>query len=270
MPLKFIVLHKSRGQTPLAAIEKWKLQHPEYHEVRACYAGRLDPMAEGKLLVLLSDECRRLKKYTRLDKEYEIEVLLDLATDTGDVLGLPAYTAHETHPLHADVRRALNAVTGTHRVPYPAFSSKTMHGKPLFVYALEGTLDAIPIPEHDETIHRIKLLSEEAWPIGTVKTYLENALAVVPRSKEESKRLGDGFRQDLIRVGWRTLFEQIPERKFTVLGLRVACASGTYMRTLAERIGHELGTTALALSINRTEIGQYKKIGPFGFWVRKF
>lgn len=270
MALRYVVINKRRGETPLAAIQAWKERESVHAEVRACYAGRLDPMAEGKLIVLLGDECRRLKKYTSLDKEYEIEVLLDLATDTGDVLGLPAYAAHETHPLHADVHRALNAVTGTHRVPYPAFSSKTMHGKPLFVHALEGTLDAIPIPEHDETIYRIKLLSEEDWPTGTVRTYLENALAVVPRSKEESKRLGDDFRQGLIRAGWRVLFEQIPERRFTVLRLRVACVSGTYMRTLAERIGHELGTTALALSINRTKIGQYKKIGPFSFWVQKF
>lgn len=270
MALHYIVLHKKRGQTPLAAIDVWKTAHPEYADVRACYAGRLDPMAEGRLLVLLGDECKKLKRYTKFDKEYVIEVLLDLATDTGDVLGLPVYGGEQTRPNRSAVLSTLRTVTGTHLVPYPGFSSKTVNGKPLFLYALEGTLDTIHIPEHDETVHSIVLESIESWEQTEVADYIENALMVVPRSEEESKRLGDDFRQDLIRAGWRTLFEHIPEREFAVLRLRIACASGTYMRTLAQRIGTELGTAALALSINRTKIGRYKKLWPFAFWLRKF
>ncbi|HEY0010410.1 MAG TPA: hypothetical protein VGB97_00655 [Candidatus Paceibacterota bacterium] len=266
----YVVIHKPRGETPLGAIERWKLERPDYAPLPASYAGRLDPMAEGKLLVLLGDECRKQKRYTKLDKEYVIEVVLDLATDTGDVLGLPAYAAVETQPGHDAIKRALRSVLGTHRVPYPAFSSKPVGGTPLFLHALQGTLDTITIPEHDETIYGAKLLGVEVVRTTGLEERITSALSIVPRSAEPSKALGADFRQDVIRAGWRALFSLTPERSFMVFKVRVRCASGTYMRTLASRLAKSFGTTGLTLSITRTKIGMYRKIGPFGFWVRSY
>jgi len=51
------------------------------------YAGRLDPLAEGLLLVLTGEECKNKEKYLGLDKEYEVDVLFGFATDTYDILG---------------------------------------------------------------------------------------------------------------------------------------------------------------------------------------
>jgi tRNA pseudouridine55 synthase len=266
----YVVINKRRGETPLAAIEHWKQDHSDFASLRASYAGRLDPMAEGKLLVLLGDECRKQKKYTRLDKEYEIEVVLDLSTDTGDTLGLPKYSAKETRPCQQEIMRALAAVIGSYHVPYPAFSSKTVGGKPLFMYALEGTLDSIRVPEHMETIYRTKLLSLGTSSSLELKSRIEEGLMNVPRSEEPSKTLGANFRQDTIRTSWHILFTSIPNRRFTTLRLRVTCGSGTYMRSLASRIGKELGTDALALSIRRTKIGVYKKFGPLRLWIRQY
>jgi len=260
----YVIIHKSRGETPLAAVEAWKREHPELASLRTAYAGRLDPMAEGSLLVLLGDECKKQDTYTGLDKEYEIEVVLDLSTDTGDALGLSSYEGRVTHP--TTLKQALRAVTGTRLVPYPAFSSKTVGGKQLFQYALEGTLDTIRIPEHEETVYRIGHLKTAELATGALRERIEDALRVVPRSDEPSKVLGADFRQDAVRAAWRSLFEVLPERTFTVLTLRVASASGTYMRTLSGRIAQEFGTQGFALSICRTRIGAYRKLGPLGYW----
>ncbi len=268
MPYKRrITLWKEVGETPLQAIEKWKQVNPAYAEIPASYAGRLDPMAEGKLLILLGDECKKQDRYRGLDKEYEIEVLLDLSTDTGDVLGMPAYASRETVPADEDIRRVLHDQTGTKILPYPAFSSKTVNGKPLFLYALEGTLDSISIPKHEETIHRIRLMRHEVVSKDTLQERIERMLALAPRNSEPSKALGADFRQDAIRAEWNTVFENMGDRSFSVLSLRVTCGSGTYMRTLAERIGKELGTSGIALSIKRSKIGTYHL---FGFWIRLF
>lgn len=269
-PPPYVVIHKQRGETPLEAIARWRTAYPDLASLPASYAGRLDPMAEGKLLVLLGAECRRQDDYIGLDKEYDVEVLLDFSTDTGDALGLPAYASTETHPSRHEVREALRAQLGTQTVPYPAFSSKTVGGKPLFLYALEGTLDTISIPTHEETIYRIRMLGAMRVSRTLLRHRLEEALAVVPRSDDPSKELGADFRQDVIRAGWRTLLTSLPEREFTILTLRVTCGSGTYMRTLAERLGTALSTTALALSIKRTRIGRYQQFGPFRFWLRSF
>jgi tRNA U55 pseudouridine synthase TruB len=40
------------------------------------------PMASGKLLVLLGEECKHQENYHSLDKEYEFSVLLGIGSDT--------------------------------------------------------------------------------------------------------------------------------------------------------------------------------------------
>ncbi|MDB5265135.1 MAG: truB [Parcubacteria group bacterium] len=268
---KCVVLEKKVGQTPLEVLEAWKVRNPRYKEMPASYAGRLDPMASGKLLVLLGAECKNKDAYTNLDKEYDIEVVLDFKTDTGDALGIPEYHGKETKISNAELRAMLHTQLGTHTIPYPAYASKTVNGKPLFQYALEGTLDTIDIPIHEETLYRIRSRGVSCVPKETLETRILHFLSKAPRSDEPSKVLGADFRQDVIRVGWKTLFAAIHERSFYVLRLRVVCGSGTYMRSLAERIGEELGTTGFALSIRRRKIGTFVPIGKlFGYWKKRY
>ncbi|MBA3789400.1 hypothetical protein H0X32_03350 [Patescibacteria group bacterium] len=266
----YVVLHKKRGETPLETLEAWKSQHSALAGIPTSYAGRLDPMAEGKLLVLLGDECKKQDQYTKLDKEYEIEVLLDMKTDTGDVLGIGEYGGKVTFPDRAALRPVLSHELGPRSHRYPIFSSKTVNGKPLFLYALEGTLSEITIPEHIETIYRI--IHENSYRLSTIelKKRLDELLAHIPRSDEPSKILGADFRQDAVRARWNEIFKTLPNRQFEILKLRVICASGSYMRTLAERIGTSLGTTGLALSINRTKIGKFTSLGPVNFWSKQY
>lgn len=264
---RYVVLEKPAGQTPLEAIQAWKAERPEYAATSATYAGRLDPMASGKLLVLLGDECRKREQYTDLDKEYEIEVVLGLSTDTGDVLGMPRASKRQTRPSPKAIRAALASLAGTRIVPYPAFSSRTVNGKPLFQHALEGTLGTISIPEHEETIYRAQVTGRRQLTAAELRDELRAVLAVVPRSTEPSKAMGADFRQDEIRAAWDDLLDS-SSRSFAAVSLRIACASGTYMRTLAGDIGAALGTSGFALSIHRTKIGTYVPIGSRGFWVK--
>jgi tRNA pseudouridine(55) synthase len=267
-----MVLNKKRGETPLELLHSWKSAHPEFQDVAMSYAGRLDPMAEGKMLVLLGEECKKQDQYTKLDKEYEIEVLIGLKTDTGDVLGMPEILAAQSAAAYSrqDIKKALQHEVGPHSRRYPVFSSKTVQGKPLFLYALENKLDTITIPEHIETIYKIMHLSSYQLTTIELQNKIEELLAVVPRSNEPSKILGADFRQDEVRAKWQELLKEVPAQQFTILKLRVICGSGTYMRTLAERIGMSLGSTALALSINRTKMGKYGQFGSIGFWLKQY
>jgi tRNA pseudouridine(55) synthase len=257
--MKTILLDKKLGQTPLQAIQEWKAANPEYADTPASYAGRLDPMAEGKLLILLGDECKKQDQYIGLDKEYEIEVLLGVASDTGDVLGMVHASAstNSASPTPDEIRAALDAEIGSHARKYPIFSSKTVNGKPLFLYALEGTIDSIKIPEHIETIHSIDLLEQTQLDASNLRSRIENMLALAPTSSEPSKVLGADFRIKEVHASWDAVFTHTCERALPILKLTVSCASGTYMRSLAARIGKALDTDALALSIRRTRIGAY-------------
>lgn len=266
---RYAVIHKSVGQTPLEAVALWKEKGGIPRDLPVSYAGRLDPMAHGKLLVLLGDECKKQKLYTGLDKEYEVEVLLDIGTDTGDVLGMPSLFSS-----HADTGRiqsALRDELGTHLRTYPIFSSKTVNGKPLFMYALENTLHTIATPEHPETFYRISLRSIETLSSTQLAGRVADMLALTPTSDEPSKALGADFRIGTIRPKWAELFKESEGRTFTILKIRVVCGSGAYMRSLAGRIGERLGSRGCALSIHRTRIGSYLPL-PFGFggWTRTY
>lgn len=268
---RYVILDKKVGETPLSAIQAWKSQYPALTDVPASYAGRLDPMASGKLLVLLGKECRRQRAYTKLDKEYEIEVLLDIGSDTGDVLGMPACVEKETVFDEKILDAVLLREHGAYMRTYPVFSSKTVAGKPLFLYALEGSIASIKIPEHIEHIYSICRTSSYVLSSKQLQEKISELLHRVPRTTEPSKRLGEDFRIDAIRAEWESVFENTPERNFLVLRLRAICASGTYMRSLAGRLGETLGTKALALSITRTRMGKYISISKgFGFWLRTY
>ena len=79
---KVIVLNKKEGETPLESLENFRAKNKKYQDVKMTYAGRLDPMASGVLLVLAGDETKNKEKYLNLDKEYEFEILFGFATDT--------------------------------------------------------------------------------------------------------------------------------------------------------------------------------------------
>lgn len=279
-PPKYVVLEKQVGQTPLEAIEAWKAQHFEFAGLPATYAGRLDPMASGKLLVLVGEECAYREKYLGLDKEYVVEVVLAVLTDTGDTLGLATLASlgvlenavgEKMQVSRKKLQAAKQTLIGTCTVPYPAFSSKTVGGKPLFQHALQGALGTISIPEHKETIYKIAVGEVQELSAAELLGRIQQTLMHVPRSDQPSKGLGADFRQDAIRARWNeVLTGHEGVRTFTVVTLQVTCASGTYMRTLANRFGAALNTSGFALSIHRTKVGRYKKPGPFGIWVKKY
>ena len=253
LPLrKKILLEKRIGETPLQTIDRFKASRPRYKDIRATYAGRLDPMASGKLLVLFGDECKKKDQYLGLDKQYDIEILLGAGSDTGDVLGI-VESAAEVSVHKKQVEELFSKEVGTFERAYPAYSSKTVAGKPLFLYALEGTLDTIDIPTHKETMYRIALKKIEHVDSSTLRQRITTLLSLTPTSTEESKVLGADFRIADVKNSWEQVL--VHKRSYTVLSINVSCGSGAYMRTLAGRIGESLGTSALALSIHRSAIG---------------
>jgi tRNA pseudouridine55 synthase len=83
-----ITVYKNLGETPLQCLERYRLEAGIEAGVPMTYAGRLDPMAEGDMIILVGEECKGKDKFLPLRKEYEMEVLLGVETDTYDLLGI--------------------------------------------------------------------------------------------------------------------------------------------------------------------------------------
>lgn len=268
---KYVVLEKAVGQTPLECAEAWRSLHTEYTGAPLAYAGRLDPLASGKLLVLIGDECKRQAEYHRLDKRYEIEVVFGLGSDTGDVMGLLTPTDTPPNISLAELRATFTALTGNIELPYPVFSAKTVDGKPLHTWAMEGRLDEIQIPTKRSIIYNLKLLNLTSLPAATLYEQALAKINSIPPVTESRKALGNDFRRTDIRASWQDWLETHPDQTFPVATIACTASSGTYMRTLTNSIASKHGTEGLALSIHRTHIGHYQEL-PFGFgyWSKKF
>ena len=267
-----LTLWKEVGETPLEVVENFREENPEYKNTKFAYAGRLDPMAEGKLLVLVGDSCKEREKYLNLDKEYEFEILLGFKSDTKDILGLAEKNDwHTTWIRKSWFQKELKKYIGKIELEYPVFSSRTVQNKPLFLWALEGRLNEIEIPKKKSEIYDLKLISKKRISGKYLESEILRKISLPEEVKEESKSLGENFRRGEIIPRWKKLFENNREKDFLLLKIRATVSSGTYMRTLAEKIADEvLEDYGLAFSIKRTKIGKVRKIGKMIFWKKEY
>jgi len=253
-----LLLYKNRGETPLECLERFRIDNPEYKNEKMTYAGRLDPLAEGLLLVLVGEECKNKEKYLGLDKEYEVDVLFGFATDTYDVLGMVTsclceqseanqvnYNV-ESRLLHF-IRNDMRSFVGRFTQKYPAYSSKTINGETMFSLSKSGKLDDEEIPKKDVEIKSIKLLGQKTISKIDLEKYIKESIALVK---------GD-FRQNKIQKEWDIVMARSDLAELNIISIKVSCTSGTYMRTLANSIGEKIGIPALALKIKRTKVGEF-------------
>ncbi len=271
MRRKFFVIEKLVGETPLQALLTFKSNNIEYKDLPLTYAGRLDPMASGKLLILSGEECKKRKKYDNLDKEYEFEILLGVKSDTGDVLGLVCNCSADSKKDTSieEAHEAGQSFLGKHRIPYPVFSSKVFKGKPLFWHALQKSMKKEDIPYTSIKIKKITFLESYFLDASQLERRIIDKINLLKISAKKSRPEND-FRKDEVIKNWQTFF--LKERaEFQILKFGVVVGTGTYIRSLAPMIAEKLKSCGLAFSIHRTKIGRYRKVGKnFGFWSSNF
>lgn len=256
---KYAILYKAVGQTPLECVKNWQYSRPDLVNTPLAYAGRLDPMASGKLLILIGEECRHQENYHALDKQYRFQILFGVSSDSGDVLGLVSEGGNKT-PSKKSIVEALVNFIGKIELPYPIFSSKTVKGKPLHTWTMEGRLDEIEIPTKKSVVYKLELVNYQILSRLEVFDYATSKIELIPKVTDVRKALGNDFRRPEIRQAWADFLSQGQvDNTFAVVTLDCLASSGTYMRTLAEIIAESLNSKGLAYSIDRLEIGVFNK-----------
>lgn len=241
-------LYKPIGITPLQLVDLFKEKHPGYREVKLGYAGRLDPMADGVLLVLVGDENKKRKKYEALEKTYSFDCLFGIATDTADILGIITKTTPDVFEKEITTRlpNILVIIKQQTLQQYPAYSSRTVNGKPLYYYARKNLLDEITIPSHPIAIHKLSLQNNKLLPSNQLQKYIF----------ENIQKVKGDFRQKEIFKGWKKFFRENASG-LIVAHCLIRCSSGTYVRSICEEIGNQLGVGGMALRITRESVGGY-------------
>ncbi len=268
---RYATIEKEVGETPLVAAERLRAQLGLSAQVPLAYAGRLDPMASGKLLILIGNECKHQEKYHAFDKEYQFSVLFGVHSDTADVLGLAETCAVPDMLDSTLLKRAARTFVGNITLPYPHFSSKTVQGKPLHTWTLEGRLNEIEIPVKESQIYSLSLDHIETIQSSALFKNIHGKMDSIPPVTETSKALGRDFRRTEIHARWNEIEKSAHGAPYTIAHFTCIASSGTYMRSLAEMIAREIGSCGLAYSIHRTKIGAYQPItSRWGFWKKQF
>ena len=268
-----ILLDKPWGKTPLQALDLLRNKFPRLAGVPLSYAGRLDPLADGLLVVLVGETNKDRETYLGLTKVYEFEVLVGLGTDTGDIFGVVQNDAlddsvYDSGSVQEKITTLVSQYAGQHIFEYPVYSSKTVEGKPLFQYAQEGLISDgfIHITKCDENNQevkeRIKIPSKEVtiFDMNVIGTKKVSTVDVLEKIQRAISIVSGNFRYDEIQ---KTAESKVSNDRtgsgasFLVVKIQVKCSSGTYMRAIAEDIGRDIGIPCIAYSIRRIKVGDF-------------
>lgn len=238
-----LTVYKPPGWTPLEAMEDLRARTPQLAGVPMVYAGRLDPMAEGTLLVLTGPDRLTLAQHLSHDKDYVASFLFGLESDTHD--GLGRLKSGHRPPDAESCAAAVGALPGSYSLPLPAWSAYKVRGRPLHAWANEGRLHEVTIPTREMVV----------VTVGGISTLTTRATNLLPDVRTRISRVCGEFRQSAALVDWSHLAERDPPLVRVTATLTVT--SGTYVRSLAQMLGLQLGCGALLFALQRTRVGPY-------------
>lgn len=188
------------------------------HVRRVGHTGTLDPFATGLLVILIGRATRLAQFLSGLEKEYEAVIRLGYSTDTGDITGK--------------------------RIPDPP-ESLTTRG-PWSREQIEAALESL----------RGEI--EQVPPMYSAKKQAGKKLYELARRGEEVERQPARVCIHAFEAIEPTgeLLKDNLDGTFD-FEVRVACSSGTYVRTLAEDFGKRLNVGAHLAELRRTRVGDF-------------
>jgi tRNA pseudouridine(55) synthase len=208
-------------------------------------------MAEGVLILLIGEENKQRETYLSLDKEYRFQMLIGVAFDTYDLLGIPTVDSAagtlDSRALSAQILRLLPQLMGRSRQTYPPFSAKQVKGKPLWWWAREKRLGEIDLPTKEVAVTDLSMIGGSELTLEALHTYIVQTVAKV---------VGD-FRQEEILARWSNLLFNRKKLALPLVELRVTGSTGLYIRQLVQTIGKIIGWPTVVYRIVRVRVGDF-------------
>ncbi len=238
-------VYKPRSLTPLQTIHSLRKFLAIDESVKIGYAGRLDPLASGVLLLMIGDECKNRESFQGLTKSYQFNILFGIRTDSLDPLGRIVREDLAYNIDLKEINRVLSQVKGNIELKYPLYSSYAIDGVPMHKLARAGVLKSKDRPLKIVEIKRITLLDLKRISISLLST----------KFIEEIKKVNGHFDQKNVITTWKSYSKIKAEVK--VATIEVEASSGTYVRSLAELVGDMLKIPTIAYDIERLKVGNF-------------
>ncbi|MCA9389641.1 MAG: tRNA pseudouridine(55) synthase TruB, partial [Candidatus Magasanikbacteria bacterium] len=186
---------------------------------RIGHAGTLDPFATGLVILGINKGTKNLEKLMHETKVYETTIFLGATSTTFDTEG----EITPTEPTTA-------------KPPAPTHA---------------GVLNVPTLEEIEEALNQFRGGYEQKAPLFSAKHIRGKRLYDLAR---EGKATEEMRPSKLVRIDEiKTLNYSYPK-----LTLKITCGSGTYIRSIADDLGHALGIGGYCLTLRRLSIGHYQ------------
>ena len=178
------LVDKPKGLTSSRVVERIKRKF----NVKAGHTGTLDPLATGLLVVLTGKFTKNASSFLKLDKAYEVKVMLGVETDTFDSEGTVLRQA-DGEVTREDVERVLKDFSGDIWQVPPPFSAKKIAGRKAYQLARKGI--SVDIPPKRVSIHSLGL-KEFQFPYFTIVCEVSSGFYVRSLAHDIGQKLGVG------------------------------------------------------------------------------
>jgi tRNA pseudouridine55 synthase len=177
-------LYKEKGISSFKAVEKVRNL---FRIRKGGHGGTLDPEAEGVLPILLGRATKVSSLYLKSDKEYEVEFLLGLRTDTFDMAGKEIERIDEFSLGEESLLNALKSFEGTYLQVPPRYSAVKIRGKRAYDLARRG--EQFDLPPREVTCIEARLYdySEE---VAKVHVTCMSGFYIRAMARDLSDKLG--------------------------------------------------------------------------------
>lgn len=130
------------------------------------HAGTLDPLAEGVMIVLTDQDCKKQDSFMKQDKIYIAEILLGAFSESFDLEKDLTYELVPPQIIENSLLEVLTNLIGELSLPAPIYSAKLVAGKRLYKLAKKG-LSPDTLPTVTSNIYDIKLLKIDSLEVVT-------------------------------------------------------------------------------------------------------
>jgi len=216
-----LLFDKRIGETMDEMIRRFRQEYSIDNKTKVAYAGRLDPLAFGKIILLTDRDIYDKEKYCGKDKTYTCKIVHGIQTDTYDIMG--KITGENIwEPVYNDVEDL------EYEQQYPMYSSiyviQDGIRKPLWYYE-KNNIKVVNMPSK-----KVKLISSEKITEESISS--TELFRIINNRIEQVKK--DTYRQDEIIALWKDKLDI--NNNYTISKWKFTITSGGYIRYLANKM----------------------------------
>lgn len=226
---------KQIGETMTDLLNRFKIEYNINNMTKVAFAGRLDPLAFGIVIILTDDDIYKKDTFCNYKKTYQCNMIEGITTDTFDIMGLINSSDLQFNNIYNEIKDMEICME------YPLYSSCNVvdiNGvKRQSWYCAKNNISIKSVPTKDIILYSgIKL---DSYNKSSIMLYniIEERINMVQKKT---------FRQDEILNRWKELLMK-ENKDYTISKWEFKISSGGYIRFLGNSMN------GCCFDINRIE-----------------